>query len=173
MNPISIFCFVTLLSFCFHQIPLVESSDDLITQTCSKTLYKDLCEKTLRADPGSKGAKVEGLAKIALKAAASNAKTIQSQIASLLKTTSDKQVKEALEDCSDNYDGASEQLSDSLGALEAKRYADVNVWVTAAMTDGDSCEEGFESGTSPLTQANTNFGHLTSNVLAITNQLKA
>ena len=173
MNPISFFCFVTILSLSFHQISRVESSDDLITQTCSKTLYKDLCEKTLRADPGSNGANVEGLAKIALKAADSSAKTIEKQITNLLKTTSDKSVKEALEDCSENYDAASEQLGDSLEALDAKHYADVNVWVTAAMTDADSCEDGFQSGSSPLTKANTNLSHLCSNVLAITNQLKS
>ncbi|XP_062085430.1 pectinesterase inhibitor-like [Humulus lupulus] len=145
---------------------------DLISDACSKALYKDLCEKTLRADPSSSGATVDGLAKIALKAASSSAKTIQGQITTLLRTAKDKAVIAALNDCTENYDGANEQLGDSLKAMVAKHYSDVNTWVTAAMTDGDSCEDGFKSGTSPLTQANTNFGHLCSNVLAITNQLR-
>ncbi|XP_062083331.1 pectinesterase inhibitor-like [Humulus lupulus] len=169
MNPISIFCFVTLLSIGLNQFPQVQG--DLISDACSKALYKDLCEKTLRADPSSKTATLDGLAKIALKAAASSAKNIQGQITGLLKTATDKGVIAALNDCTDNYDSANEQLSDSLSAIDAKRYADVKTWVSASMTDGDSCEDGFKSGTSPLTQANTNFGQFCSNVLALTNQL--
>ncbi|XP_030505342.2 pectinesterase inhibitor-like [Cannabis sativa] len=170
MNPISVFCFLTLLSIGLNKIPQVYG--DLISDTCGKALYKDVCEKTLRADPNSRGAKVDGLAKIALKAASSSAKTTQGQITSLLKTAKDKAVIAALKDCNENYDGANSQLNDSLKAMVNKRYADVNIWVTAAMTDGDSCEDGFKKGTSPLTQANTNFGQLCSNVLAITNQIK-
>ncbi|KAM6577891.1 hypothetical protein CsatB_029728 [Cannabis sativa] len=168
MNSISIFCFVTFVSLGLNQMV----KGDLISDTCGKALYKDLCEKTLRADPSSSGATLDGLAKIALNAASSSAKTTEGQIASLLKTTKDKDVIAALNDCNENYDSANEQLGDSLNAIAAKNYADINTWVTAAMTDGDSCEGGFKSGSSPLTQANTNFGHLCSNVLAIANQLK-
>ncbi|KAF4347915.1 hypothetical protein G4B88_027668 [Cannabis sativa] len=142
MNPISVFCFLTLLSIGLNQIPQIYG--DLISDTCGKALYKDVCEKTLRADPNSRGAKVDGLAKIALKAASSSAKTTQGQITSLLKTAKDKAVIAALKDCNENYDGANSQLNDSLKAMVNKRYADVNIWVTAAMTDGDSCEDGFK-----------------------------
>ncbi|KAF4364100.1 hypothetical protein CsatB_029727 [Cannabis sativa] len=168
MNTISIFCFVTLVSIGLSQIPHVQG--DLISNACSKALYKDLCEKTLRADPSSGSATLGGLAKIALQAAASSAKNTQAQITSLLKTATDKSVIAALKDCSDNYDSANEELGDSLKAIDAKHYDDVKTWVSASMTDGDSCQSGFK-GSSPLTQANTKFSQLCSNVLALTNQL--
>ncbi|GMN72533.1 hypothetical protein TIFTF001_054745 [Ficus carica] len=171
MSSISSLCLVLLVSFCLDQIPATNA--DLISQTCAQTRFQDLCDKTLRADPGGKSANIQGLARIALKATAANAMSIQSQIASLQKSTTDKSILEALKDCAENYDDASQQLADSLTAFDAKHYDDVNQWVSAAMTDSDSCEEGFKTGTSKLTVQNQNFFQLCSNVLAITKQAKA
>ncbi|EXB56094.1 Putative invertase inhibitor [Morus notabilis] len=168
MKFIPSLCLVILASLCHHQISFV--SADLISQTCGQTRFKDLCEKTLRGDPGSKSADIHGLAKIALKATSTNAKVVQSQISKLQKSTTDKYTLQALKDCAENYEGASEQLSDSLTVIESKHYADVNTWVTAAMSDSDSCEDGFKPGTSKLTALNNNFFQLCSNVLAIVNQ---
>ena len=167
MNPISSLCLVIILSFCIFQ-----TQADLVTQTCATTRYKDLCENTLRADPSSKTGDIHVLAKIALRAAAKKLKSIQGQIDKQIKSTTDKYTLQALNDCAENYDGAGEQISDSLTAIESKRYDDVNIWVTAAMSDADSCEEGFKPGTSKLTKVNEKFGQLCSNVLAISNQAR-
>ncbi|GMN43955.1 hypothetical protein TIFTF001_013148 [Ficus carica] len=171
MNSISSLCFVLLVSLCLNQIPA--ASADLISQTCAPTRFNDLCEKTLRAHPGSKSANIKGLAKIALKATSTNAKRIKSQIVSLQKSTTDKSILQALKDCAENYDDASQQLANSITAFASKRYADVNQWVSAAMSDSDSCEEGFKTGTSKLTAANKNFFELSSNVLALTKLAEA
>ena len=161
-------CLVILLSF-LHQNP---AKADLIDQTCgaANVLYKDLCQSTLRADPASKSADIHGLASIALAAASADVKVVRRQIAELLKSTSERFALGALRDCDENYSSAGEEIDESGPAMNERRYDDVNNLVSAAMTDADSCEDGFKQGTSKLTQANEKFGHLCSNVLAISNQ---
>ncbi|KAJ0112471.1 hypothetical protein Patl1_00972 [Pistacia atlantica] len=43
----------------------------------------------------------------------------------------------------DNYMDASEQLDDSVAALTANAYKDVRVWVQVAISDAQSCEQGY------------------------------
>ncbi|RVW97864.1 hypothetical protein CK203_021174 [Vitis vinifera] len=69
---------------------------------------------------------------------------------------------------------ALDRIEDSLKALESKGYNDVNTWVTAAMADAESCEEGFldrPGHKSPLTGRSTIFNQLCSTALTITNFL--
>merc|ERR1712071_105132 len=167
MNPTSKLFFVLVLSLCTDQIL---GQSDPITKACNPTLYKDLCKKTLEADPTSKGATIQGLAKIALKAAASAANTTRDVIKTL--AGKDPTIKQALDDCTENYEDAIEKFSDSFTAFESGRYNDVNTWVSAAMTDGDSCEGGFSGGKSPIADKSTTFAQLSSNALALVNQLK-
>ncbi|KAF8401431.1 hypothetical protein HHK36_012370 [Tetracentron sinense] len=91
-----------------------------------------------------------------------------------LETETDPYVQQCLNDCSENYLDAIEQIDDSLAALDSKGYNDVNTWVTAAMSDAESCEQGFKDGASHVSvlhDKNAIFGQLCSNALAITNLL--
>jgi len=142
---------------------------DLISSACDHTLYKQVCRQTLQSDPESRAAtSFEVLAKVALKHATSKATQIHDQVTKLLNGSSSAAEKGALTD-------SIEKLKDSGTALASKRYSDVNTWVSAAMSAGDSCDEGFKEvgeGQSPLGSQGTSFTRLCSIVLAITNQLK-
>lgn len=169
MNSImSTLCVIVVATLCLHEIEAQQS--DLISQTCAATRFKDVCMKTFSADPSSKSADIHGLARIALNAAAKKSKSIQSKVAKLQAKATDRYVVQALKDCAENYDSANEQLADSLTAIEKKRYNDVNTWVSATMSNGESCEDGFKAGTSNLTEDNALFSQLCSNVLAISNK---
>ncbi|KAJ7977908.1 putative Pectinesterase inhibitor [Quillaja saponaria] len=182
MNPISGIFLVLLLSQWSDQthakraLELSTTSTDLIIQVCSRALQKDMCKNILESDPESKGADIHGLDKIALKTALTNATNINNQINQLLNKesdVSDPKVEQGLSDCSKNYQDAIDQLEDSLAAIDSKGYNDVNTWVTAAIADAESCEQGFKDQKvkSPITPMNTLFSQLCNISLAITNVL--
>jgi pectinesterase inhibitor-like protein len=149
------------------------ADEKLIASACDKTLYKQLCTKTLQNDPeGSSATSFEVLSKVALKHASSTATQIYDEVSSLLQGSSGNK---ALKDCKENYGDAVDQLGRSTTALASKRYNDVNTWVSAVMSDADSCDEGFKdvgNTNNPLGSEGTTFSQLCSIVLAITNQLK-
>ncbi|KAJ9174945.1 hypothetical protein P3X46_013538 [Hevea brasiliensis] len=164
---LSIFFFVLLLA-----IPTLHASD-LITQTCDKTLYKDLCISTL----GSTNVKdMQSLAELVLNITSSNGSETQKLIAEILNKSSNNNnfMKIYLRDCSEAYQNAVDQLNKSMAALKSKAFNDLNTWVTAAMSNAESCENGFKEnpGTvSPFTNSNKKFSQLCSITLTITNLL--
>jgi pectinesterase inhibitor-like protein len=190
MNSISCFFFVLLLTLWSYQIlatievetptPTTAKAtaepkgSDLIAKTCERTLYKDLCKASLYSITNSNQADLHGLAGLALKLAARNATNISKDITNLLNKNSDPVMQQCLSDCSENYIDAIDQIRDSLAALDSKGYNDANTWVTAAMSDADSCEQGFDdqgAQESPLKANSTTFSQLCSNALAIINLL--
>ncbi|XP_077226937.1 putative invertase inhibitor [Tasmannia lanceolata] len=149
---------------------------DLIHETCKHTLYYDTCVASLQSSSESQTADLQGLASIALHAAADSAIETSNHIALLLNNTTDSFIQQCLSDCSENYLDAIDQIEDSIAALDSKGYNDVNVWVTAAMSDSDTCEEGFKEQPgykSMLTDNSAEFYKLCSNALAITKLLSA
>ncbi|KAJ7973319.1 putative Pectinesterase inhibitor [Quillaja saponaria] len=174
MKPISGLFFVLLLTLWGHQILAAQTNPTLIIQACSLALQKDQCKRILESDPESKGADIHGLAKIALKQASTSATNLSKQIKQLLNKESDRKVKQSLNDCSDNYEDIIDKLKDSMAAIDTTSYNDVNTWVTAAMSNAESCEQGFKDQNvqkSPIIQMNANFHQLCSVSLAITNVL--
>ncbi|XP_015874994.3 putative invertase inhibitor [Ziziphus jujuba] len=154
----------------------VTNARGLIKKACETSLHKGLCLATIKADRDYKGAKLHDLGQIVLKAATSNASALQKEVEQLLKERASTSVESALKDCKENYDDAVSQLEKSKQALEHKRYNDVNTWVTAAMNDADSCEQGLKESAdkdSSIAQKTFIFGQLCSNVLAVTNKAAA
>lgn len=182
----SLFCFL-IVSFCPHQIWAQDDLDsmvsdqnsligeELINKVCDHSIYQHLCLSSLQSVPESKNADLYDLTTISLQLAAANASEIRNHIVKLLNTSeSDSYSRQGLNDCSENYHDAVDRIKDSLEALENKGYNDINSWVTAAMADAVSCEEGFHDhpdNKSPLTTQNTIFNQLCSNALTITNLL--
>ncbi|MCL7030227.1 hypothetical protein MKW94_008579 [Papaver nudicaule] len=150
------------------------TTTDLISKTCGATKYKDLCIKTLSADEDSVEADLAGLASIAIKVAMQNGSDTYNYVQQLQKKAEYQPfTQQCLSDCTEHYMDAVDQLEDSLAAIDAQGFNDVSTWVEAAMTDADSCEEGFKDGSGPslLTDRNTVFNQLCSNALAIANML--
>ncbi|XP_010259728.1 PREDICTED: pectinesterase inhibitor-like [Nelumbo nucifera] len=147
---------------------------DLIKETCQHAVYTDLCIQTMELEPDSAKSDIKSLASIALKIAASNGTYISDYIRRLIQTTADPYLQQCLTDCSENYIDAIDQLEDSISALESRGYSDINHWVTGAMNEIESCEEGFKEvpgHTSLLSDKNALFTKLCSNALAIANYL--
>ncbi|KAG6645967.1 pectinesterase inhibitor 3-like [Carya illinoinensis] len=171
MKPSLKFFFCVLFTLCaidqFRNVAEAQKAD-LITSACDGTLYKDLCKKTLQSDPESRGATDIGvLAKVALQHTSSQAKQIQGQL------SKQKDTSPAFKDCNANYQDISGRLQESLTSLKSKKYSDVLTWVSAAMTNSGSCEDGLkEMGkASPILSLSTTFSQLCSIVLALTNKL--
>lgn len=84
-----------------------------------------------------------------------------------------------LRDCEEEFSEAIENLQDSKEALANGDCDKVDTLVSAAMSDAETCEDGFKDlqqsednySTSALTQRNRHFSELCSNALAITKLL--
>ncbi|KDP45920.1 hypothetical protein JCGZ_15483 [Jatropha curcas] len=141
-------------------------ASELLNQSCDKTLYKDFCKEALGSAPASD---MQSLTKSALDIASLSANEVLKLIPKLLETSSDASVKQALTDCSEVYQSALDQIKKSTAAVDAKAYNDVNTWISAGMTSSETCEEGFNGVTSPLTSVNTRFSQISSIILTFSN----
>ncbi|KAJ9159451.1 hypothetical protein P3X46_024959 [Hevea brasiliensis] len=150
------FFFVLLLAVPTHQ------ASELITQTCDKTSYKDLCNSALGS---ANAADVHSLAKSALGATTLQGGEVTKKMAELMMGKA-ADVVQTLTDCSQNYNVAMDKIKFATAALEAKVFNDVKVGITTAMTEAQSCEDGFK-GASPMTADNTKFSQLCSISLSI------
>ncbi|KAJ8771193.1 hypothetical protein K2173_025910 [Erythroxylum novogranatense] len=147
---------------------------ELITQTCEKTRYKDLCISTLETFAGSNQDDLPGLAKRALKVTSLHGGEVHDKLIAFYNQTEDESVRQCLTDCSENYQDAIDQLEDSLAALDAKNYNDLNLWTSAAMADAELCEEGFKDRDdikSPITEINEAFKQMCTICLDIIKEL--
>ncbi|KAA0044390.1 putative invertase inhibitor [Cucumis melo var. makuwa] len=140
-----------------------------IEKMCAQTNYKDLCVTSLTSDPNSFPADKMGLALVALRLASSNASDISESIKVMLNETSQNEpaVQQGLFDCLDEYLDASQQLDDSIAAIIAKAYGDVEKWVHAAVADVRTCENSFPTKPSVLTPRNEEFIKLCDIALSI------
>lgn len=164
---------LTILFFTIHPhhtIAIQSTSTDLIAKVCMHSAHKDICIASLESEPASQKADLHGLALIALRLATSNATDTSTYIIQSLKNaTIDPVIEQCLSDCSEHYLGATEQLDDSLAALTARGYGDVNTWVKAAIADAQACEDGFKEqgvNSSVLSHRNNMFKQLCNNALA-------
>ncbi|KDP27312.1 hypothetical protein JCGZ_20300 [Jatropha curcas] len=146
-------------------------ASEFVTQSCEKTLFKDLCTTALES---SSATDLEGLTKDALNVLSTNGTELVKLSSELQETASDPNVKEVLVECSKAYEGVTEKLKDSAAALDSKAYGDLTKWVTAAMTGSQKCSEAFKAKpdiTSPLADANTEYSKLCNIVFAFFNLL--
>jgi pectinesterase inhibitor-like protein len=90
--------------------------------------------------------------------------------------------KVALSDCIETFSYALDDLHKSLGVLRklnkhtfSTQMGDLNTWISAALTDEDTCLDGFEGKSGKqiklLQNKVHNVSYLTSNALALVNKL--
>ncbi|XP_022723558.1 probable pectinesterase/pectinesterase inhibitor 34 [Durio zibethinus] len=132
--------------------PIRRKPTQAISKTCSKTRFPNLCVNSLLEFPGSLTASEQDLVHISFNM------TLQHFSKALYMTTSisyvqmDPRVRSAYDDCL-------ELLEDSVDALSRSSYSvipsqdgynkggstqDVMTWLSAALTNQDTCTEGFE-----------------------------
>jgi len=162
--------------------PHYTEGEDLVTATCKHTLHYQVCISSLRSVPGSsKTSDLKVLAEIALNLSTTYAAETLSCVHELQSNSSAANniyVSRCLRDCEEEFSEAIENLQDSKEALANGDCDQVDTLVSAAMSDAETCEDGFKDmpsednySTSPLTERNRYFSELCSNALAITKLL--
>ncbi|KAK9282502.1 hypothetical protein L1049_005421 [Liquidambar formosana] len=176
MKPITSFLFLLPLTVFLSLLPHLlavdqTNSTNLIAKACENSSHKEFCVASLESSPDSQNADLPGLAFIALKLASSNATDTATHISKVLGAGNlEPLFEQALTDCSEHYLDAIEQIDDSLAALTAKAYKDVESWVDVALSDAQACEEGFkgqDGDALALTRRNRVFRQLCNNALVI------
>lgn len=165
---ISSLCFISCLAHNILGNASNATGTNLIETACQHAGQRDLCVTSLEADPNTHDADIQGLALIALRLASSNASDISEHAKGLFRdTTLEPTIQDGYGECLDHYLDAAEQLDDSIAALLAKAYKDVEVWVKVAISDAEQCEAILKGKEEPMVQKNEIFRQLCNNALAI------
>ncbi|MCD7464778.1 hypothetical protein HAX54_053407 [Datura stramonium] len=167
-----IFLIVSLSSISFM---LTSVKGDLIDDVCSKALKKKICLSTLRANPRSKGANLEGLATISIDLSQKNAKSVRDLVNTLLKQAKDPKLKSRYVSCLENYNDAINNLGELPGYLKSKDYGSLNIHASAASDDPSTCDDNFSGPPAEppqLKAASDNLQGIIGIILVISNLLK-
>lgn len=159
------------------------TNTEFIRTSCSTTTYPKLCYASLsnqatiiRSDPRL-------LAHAALSVSLDTAKSTSSMMVKLSQShgMTPREVG-AMRDCVEELSDSVHQLKRSLEAMPQRRgfnfaltMSDIQTWVSAALTDEDTCMDGFAgkamNGNTKIAVRNqiVNVAHMTSNALALIN----
>jgi len=139
-----------------------------ISRTCSKTRYPSLCINSLLDFPGSTSASEQELVHISFNMTHRHISKALFASSGLSYTVANPRVRAAYEDCLELMDESMDAIRSSMDSLmttsstlsnddgESRQFSnvggsteDVMTWLSAALTNQDTCLEGFEdtSGT--------------------------
>lgn len=165
------------------------SDSEFIRTSCETTQYPELCYNSLsgyanavQQDPGR-------LARVAIGVSLSRARNAATYFNNLSKEAdygaAEPRVASALHDCFSVFGDAVDQIKDSLlqmrqlrtvGSRESFRFqmSNVQTWMSAALTNEDTCTDGFEDVPDGPTKTDVsdhvhNVVGMTSNALALVN----
>uniref|UniRef100_A0A7N0U5U6 Pectinesterase inhibitor domain-containing protein n=1 Tax=Kalanchoe fedtschenkoi TaxID=63787 RepID=A0A7N0U5U6_KALFE len=158
------------------------TSTEFIKMSCAATSYPTLCYTSLSTYASAIQKSPKILARTALSVALSKAKTTSSLMVQLSNTPGLNQREiGAMQDCVEEMGDSVEELQRSLSEMSSFREADfrmmisdVQTWVSAALTDEDTCTEGFSEMMNgdverAVRENISKIVHLTSNALALIN----
>ncbi|KAL2527461.1 putative pectinesterase/pectinesterase inhibitor 61 [Abeliophyllum distichum] len=117
-----------------------------ISRTCSQTRYRSLCVNSLLDFPGALTASDRDLVHISVNMTLNRfgrALYVASGISNL---NMDLHVRSAYEDCMELLDDSVNLLSSSLTSIgsSAESTQDIMTWLSAALTNQDTCSDGFD-----------------------------
>ncbi|KAE8671765.1 putative pectinesterase/pectinesterase inhibitor 34 [Hibiscus syriacus] len=128
--------------------PIPRKPTQAISRTCGKTRFRKLCVNSLLQFPGSLTAGEQDLVHMSFNV------TLQRFNKALYTTTSisyiqmDPRVRSAYDDClellEDSVDALSHSLSSVVSNGKVGSTQDVMTWLSAALTNQDTCTEGFD-----------------------------
>ncbi|XP_039121966.1 21 kDa protein-like [Dioscorea cayenensis subsp. rotundata] len=160
------------------------TSVEFIRNSCTKTDYPTLCFSSLSAYAPTIQTSPKQLAEAALSVSLDNTRSTSAMIRSMSKGrgTSSRE-KEAMSDCMETLEDSVEELKQSLQAMGELRGKDVKLhmndiqtWVSAALTDENTCMNGFtnneikdEGAENKVRSQVVKVAQLTSNALALIN----
>ncbi|KAK8484397.1 hypothetical protein V6N13_046764 [Hibiscus sabdariffa] len=151
-----------------------------ISRTCSKTRFPSLCVNSLLEFPGSLTANEQDLVHISFNMTLQQFSKALYTASSISYVQMEPRVRSAYDDCLELLDDSVDALSRSLSSVIPTQGGgnggggstqDVMTWLSAALTNHDTCTEGFEgvSGTvkDQVTDKLTDLSELVSNCLSI------
>ncbi|KAG0503815.1 hypothetical protein HPP92_003887 [Vanilla planifolia] len=149
-----------------------------IKAVCSVTRYPDSCFTSLStaaSNSSSISNDPSSLFNLSLAVASRSVSQLSSFLSTFQIPSSDKRLQAAVRDCKELFDEAVDRFTESSSTLESgkieDRIGDLRTWLSAAVTDQETCLDGFESTTGgfreKLEAAMVNSSQFTSNCLAI------
>jgi len=166
--------------------PVTPPSSPVVSQTiimaCNGSLYRNVCISSLASYPGASRANLSELAGISVALSLDEAERVTNYIADLKNKSNDSKDSNALQDCVELFQDTVEQLNTSVSKLAhmdsnsfANDIADVQTWVSAALTNPSTCLDGLGEANKNMvpvvnskTEKSTEF---MSNALAVINKL--
>ncbi|XP_052192079.1 pectinesterase inhibitor 6-like [Diospyros lotus] len=158
--------------------------DNYVREACGVTRYPDLCIHTLSSFSSSAKRSPSLWARAGVSVTTGAAKSLAQYLAKLENTGAmrGRSNLAALSDCVECFQDAVDNLHRSLGVLRQlhgpsfySQMDDVTTWLSAALTDEDTCLDGFEGQrgrqVKVLRDKVTNVSCITSNALALVHKL--
>ncbi|XP_015070771.1 21 kDa protein-like [Solanum pennellii] len=163
------------------------TNTEFIRTSCKSTTYPNLCYRSLSSRSSAIGVSPQLLAHESLSV---SLETAQSTSAMTLKLAHSQGMTPrevgAMQDCVEELSDTVSELRKSLGEMKQLRgrdfdmkMSDIQTWVSAALTNEDTCTEGF-AGKAMNGKVKTavrgkivEVAHMTSNALALINTLDA
>nr|GMC68392.1 probable pectinesterase/pectinesterase inhibitor 34 [Ipomoea batatas] len=142
-----------------------------IARTCSRTRYPSVCVNALRDFPGALAASDADLVHISVNVTLQRFGRALYMATDLSTLPMSALERSAYEDCLELLDDSVELLSRSLTSVSGGRAQDVHTWLSAALTNQDTCTEGLLETNGPVKSQMSarlkNLSELVSNCLAI------
>ncbi|GFY81972.1 plant invertase/pectin methylesterase inhibitor superfamily protein [Actinidia rufa] len=172
-----------LLSYINSSSVARETSTEFIKTSCSTTTYPTLCYSSLSTHASAIQTSPRLLAHTALSVTLDNTQSTSAMISRLSQShgMSPREVT-AMLDCVEELSDSVDQLRRSvaeMNQLKGSNFAlmmnDIQTWVSAALTNEDTCTDGFAETTVSSNVKNVvrgwivNIAHMTSNALALIN----
>nr|GMD55537.1 21 kDa protein-like [Ipomoea batatas] len=156
---------------------------EFIRISCQATTYPNLCYTSLSSHASDIRADPQLLAHTALTLTLQTAESTSAVMVKMGKSQglSHREVG-AMRDCVEELRDSVNEIRKSLGEMKQLKGSDFNLkvndiqtWVSAALTDEDTCTEGFAKGNvkAAVREAIVNVAHMTSNALALINAFAA
>ncbi|XP_061365531.1 pectinesterase inhibitor 6-like [Gastrolobium bilobum] len=157
--------------------------NDNVRDACSVTRYQDLCIHSLAHFSNTAGRSPSKWARAGVSVTIGEVKNVLTYVTKLKRNGSMKgRNRVALSDCVETFGDALDELHRSLGVLRrlskstfSTQMGDLNTWISAALTDEDTCLDGFQGKTQRqiklLQNRVQNVSYITSNALALVNKL--
>jgi pectinesterase inhibitor-like protein len=159
-----------------------------IGKACNSTTYPELCNSSLSPYASKIKGNPQKLCKAALSIAIKATRNASSTISKLLKQKEFTSFETSiLEDCVTNTKDSIDELKQSLdavrhlnGSYKESQVENMKTWVSAALTDDNTCTDGYDDGQDQVSETLKNrindiilkIARLTSNVLSLINTLK-
>ncbi|KAK6120197.1 hypothetical protein DH2020_046103 [Rehmannia glutinosa] len=160
--------------------------NDYVQDACSVTHYRDICIRSLSSFSKTARHNPSRWARAGVSVTIGEAKRVAQYLENLRRNKKGNVIRGrnrvALSDCVECFQDTLDNLHKSLYVLRKlsirefnSQLEDVNIWVSAALTDEDTCLDGFGEGKGKrvrfLINRVSNVTYMTSNALALVNKL--